>query len=201
MSYQDNILACKKSYYNAARQFNSVQSYSENVFDLLHDAIILTLEENINIEKSINRIKSKARLGKNHKYKDLICDFKFKQGKRVAGWNKKACEYFEKVNRLLIKNGLPIGKHAMNGGEKQFSCYSVDFYIPGYEIIVEYNEPAHYNSKWKINQDYYRKKYLEIITDLPVITVHEGKQSHLWCYREILRNIELYKCKHYEDYV
>jgi hypothetical protein len=110
--------------------------------------------------------------------------------KTPAGWNKNACMYFQEVNALLSDWGFPIGMHAMNGGEKQFGRYSVDFYIPEYLIIVEYNEAHHYVDRQRIVRDSNRKVYLSKIVNLPILVIHEHKETPRYCAKEIVKLIE-----------
>lgn len=56
-------------------------------------------------------------------------------------FNKVACEY---LNRLNIQNNWNL-QHALNGGEEIIYGYSVDGYDRKRNIIVEYDEPNHYD--------------------------------------------------------
>lgn len=199
MKYDENILACRKSYYNAARRFNSVQTRIVNGFDLLHDAICLSLEEPTDLQTAILKIRAKHGSKCRGHHIDFEYRYSLKLWKHVAGWNKKACLYFDQVNRILESSGYPIGQHAMNGGEKQFGHYAVDFYIPEYMVIVEYNEKAHYETLQKITRDNNRRLYLTKITNIPVIVIHEDLESEIHCAREIIRNIKYFNAK--QEYV
>jgi hypothetical protein len=58
-------------------------------------------------------------------------------------YNKTACEYFQWLN---MWNGWN-GKHGLNGGEhfiKELG-YWVDYYEPTQNIVIEWDEPHHYN--------------------------------------------------------
>jgi hypothetical protein len=190
----EKILLGKKSYYNFARRFNALETKTRNHFDYIHDVIAEYLETSDNLETIIGRITSNARY---HSVDgDFIATIKYKyKGMKIPGWNKKACEFFIQVNHILKDSGYPTGRHAMNGGEKTFGKYSVDFYIPGYNIICEYNEAAHYTDKQKINRDLHRRWYLEIITNLPIIIIHEDNQTPKYCAQKIIDNINLYNLK------
>jgi len=54
-------------------------------------------------------------------------------------FNRRACEYFDKLNEELEWNG----QHALNGGEIVLAGYFVDFYDKTRNIVVEYDEPHH----------------------------------------------------------
>jgi very-short-patch-repair endonuclease len=186
------VVAGGNIYYNSARSFNYSVNNVQDHFDLLHDAIVRCLEEGIDFYTSVCDInKSVRHENLKHERLELV---KHTQ-KRPAGWNFRAGKYFCDLNRLLVKNNIQEGMHAMNGGEKQFGMYSVDFYIPEYEIIIEYNEASHYANKKKMSYDSNRRKYLEKITGVPVVIVHENKESVLWCLREIKRIIKLSNLK------
>jgi hypothetical protein len=188
----DRILRGKKAYYNAARGFNWVANNVDNHFDLLHDAICYSLENNEDINLAIGVIAHRA---KTRQRKNIpIAQFKHKK-KAPAGWNMKAGRFFIAVNNILKENGYPEGCHAMNGGEKTFGRYSVDFYMPHYGIVCEYNEPRHYLEKQAINREMHRRWYLEIITNLPLIVIHEDNETPQECYRRIVRNIALWHYK------
>ena len=53
----------------------------------------------------------------------------------------KACKYFDKLNEEKSWNL----RHAMNGGEKRVICYFVDGYDEKRNIVIEYDEPHHYD--------------------------------------------------------
>jgi len=59
--------------------------------------------------------------------------------------NKKACEYFDDLSKI---NNWKL-QHALNGGEFYISSlgYFVDAYDIKNNIIIEYDEPLHYDSK------------------------------------------------------
>jgi len=62
-------------------------------------------------------------------------------GENGKSYNKNGCEYLDQFSK---ENGWNI-QHAMNGGEKQISGYSVDGYDSERNIVIEYDEPAHYD--------------------------------------------------------
>lgn len=56
-------------------------------------------------------------------------------------FNPVACSYFDKLN---MDRGWNL-QHAMNGGEKRLLCYYPDAYDSDRNIVVEYDEPHHYD--------------------------------------------------------
>lgn len=62
-------------------------------------------------------------------------------GEHGKFYNKKGCEYLDGLSKEM---GLNI-QHALNGGEKQISGYSVDGYDAEKNIVIEYDEPSHYD--------------------------------------------------------
>ena len=62
------------------------------------------------------------------------------------GYNEKACLYFDKLNE---ENGWSL-QHAKNGGEIQIIGYFPDAYDRTKNVIVEYDEPQHYNRKGEL---------------------------------------------------
>jgi len=66
-----------------------------------------------------------------------------KNGSIAPRYNKKACEYFAKMEKINGWNGL----YASKNGELYLKTlgYFVDYYEPTLNLIVEYDEPRHYN--------------------------------------------------------
>lgn len=62
-----------------------------------------------------------------------------------ANYNPKACEYFDKLSK---EKGWEL-KHALNGGEHSIEIgphrYWLDAYDQNRNIVVEYDEPLHYD--------------------------------------------------------
>ncbi len=56
-------------------------------------------------------------------------------------FNPVACDYFCKLNEKLGWNL----QHAKNGGERRILCYYPDAYDSTANVVVEYDEPRHYN--------------------------------------------------------
>jgi len=186
------VLKGGKTYYNRARSFNRCNSTWFDSFDLIHYSIIESIETGKQYEKCANIIRHRADYDI-AKYGNMVYRPRMRQ--KVAGWNKTACAFLREVNELLTIRGIREGMHAMNGGEAQFGRYSVDFFLPKYKIVVEYNESHHYIDKQRINRDNNRRLYLEKITNLPLIVVHDGIETPNACVKMIIRNIKLYKEK------
>lgn len=51
-----------------------------------------------------------------------------------------ACDFFSKVNQKLNWNG----QFATSGGEKEIGGYSVDYFVPEKNLIIEWDEEAHF---------------------------------------------------------
>lgn len=62
------------------------------------------------------------------------------------GYNENACAYFDRLN---VEKGWSL-QHAKNGGEIEVIGYFPDAYDKTKNIIVEYDEPHHYNRKGEL---------------------------------------------------
>lgn len=58
-----------------------------------------------------------------------------------VNFNPQACKYFDKLNEERKWNL----QHALNGGEKRVLCYFLDAYDKDKNIVIEYDEPHHYD--------------------------------------------------------
>jgi hypothetical protein len=65
-----------------------------------------------------------------------------------VNYNKGACKYFDILN---VKNGWNL-RHAENGGEVEIAGYFADAYDEHKNIIVEYDEPRHYDVYGNLKQ-------------------------------------------------
>jgi hypothetical protein len=84
-----------------------------------------------------------------------------KFGKICPNFNPNACNFFNKLNE---QNNWNL-QHALNGGEKRVLCYFLDAYDVERNIVVEYDEPHHYDIKGNLkNKDY--KRMIEIFNHL-----------------------------------
>jgi hypothetical protein len=185
----EKILLGKKTYYNAARGYSSIENNCYSAFDYLHDAIVECLEKKCAYETASNRVRSRARtINKCIEKKEYVLRYKKPM---PTGWGWKASCFLKTVNQILKDKGFPQGRYALNGGEKQFGIYSVDFFIPFYQVVVEYNENQHYETAKKIAYDRYRRIYIEKCTDLPIIIIHEDKETPKQCAQMIIDHIDL----------
>ena len=64
-------------------------------------------------------------------------------------FNKKACEYFDKLNE---ERGWKL-QHAMNGGEIILIGYCLDAYDKNKNVVVEYDERHHYYSNGQLKEN------------------------------------------------
>lgn len=110
-------------------------------------------------------------------------------------FNLYACELFDDLNEMLLDINTPRGLHGTDGGEKKIGKYWVDFYIPEYKIVIEYNEKHHYWSIPKRQYDLHRRQYIEDRIEKPIIIIHEGKEDLQWVVNEIKRSIKYHKLK------
>jgi len=84
-----------------------------------------------------------------------------KFGKICPNFNPNACNYFDKLND---QNKWNL-QHALNGGETRILCYFLDAYDVEKNIVVEYDEPHHYDIDGNLKQKDY-KRMVEIINHL-----------------------------------
>ena len=182
----ENWIENEKYYHKRARMLSNLVTDVSDQYDILHDIYVETLSSGCTWQKAFNKVKSEI-----VKYQGLKgCEIKHKFSRYgVPNFNKKACKYFDRVNDILIRCGYQTGHHAMNGGEKKIGPYYVDFYIPGYNIIVEYNESHHYYTE-NVKADTKRRRFLERLTDMPIIIIHENVEKETFCARQIINSIE-----------
>jgi hypothetical protein len=70
-------------------------------------------------------------------------------GPNGKAYNRLGCEYLDRLSKEM---GWNI-QHALNGGEAQISGYSVDGFDKNKNVIVEYDEPRHYDSFGNLRKD------------------------------------------------
>jgi hypothetical protein len=94
-------------------------------------------------------------------------------------FNFNACKYFDLLNEQKNWNL----QHALNGGEIRIIGYSLDAYDKERNIVVEYDEPAHYNNIGQLKQK-------DVLRQQRIIT-------HLGCkfFRYNEKTKELYEIK------
>jgi len=100
-------------------------------------------------------------------------------GQHTPQFNFDACTYFESLNK---QNDWNL-QHALNGGEIRIIGYSLDAYDKERNIVVEYDEPTHYNNIGQLKQK-------DVLRQQRIIT-------HLGCrfFRYNERTKELYEVK------
>ena len=76
---------------------------------------------------------------------------KIKGGKMFPLYNKKSCEYFQKMEKNKGWNGF----YATKNGEYFIKDlgYWVDYYEPNENIVIEWDEPSHYNVDGKLKKE------------------------------------------------
>lgn len=88
-----------------------------------------------------------------------------RKGKNTKGqcvsYNEKACIVFRRINKALKLNGI----FATNKGEFSVLGYSVDYYEPKLNLVIEWDESHHYKGGQLREKDIIRqsviKKYLK----------------------------------------
>jgi hypothetical protein len=123
-------------------------------------------------------------------FKCYINDDNILKGKFLPSFNKKACEYFDEINKYKGWSGI----HGLNEGEKKIKKYWVDYYEPNLNIVIEWDEKVHNTPKQKekdlkrqqeiinhINCDFYRieEKTGKIIKINKNGTIEE-KEKNYW---------------------
>lgn len=76
-----------------------------------------------------------------------------KKSNASPSYNKTACEFFDILNEKLKM----VGKHALNGGESRICGYSVDYYDPLKNLVVEWDEEKHYKAGNLLDKDIKRQ--------------------------------------------
>jgi very-short-patch-repair endonuclease len=112
---------------------------------------------NLKLSETLNKIYGPKRIIKQCKTCDskfsvtkweenrIYCSFNcyinddIKKGEFKPSFNKKACEFFDKLNESKRWNGM----HGNNGGEKKIKKYWVDYYEPNLNIVIEWDEKEH----------------------------------------------------------
>lgn len=64
-------------------------------------------------------------------------------------YNRKACLIFDKLEKDMGWNGL----YATKGKEKRIGRFWVDYYEPSKNIVIEYDEPYHYNKNGELREN------------------------------------------------
>jgi hypothetical protein len=89
-----------------------------------------------------------------------IAEDKYNGYQIIPSYNKSACKVFDNINSALGWHG----KHAMNGGEHFLAKlgYWIDYYEPTRNIVIEWDEPHHYNVDGTLKEkDIIRQQQIE----------------------------------------
>lgn len=89
-----------------------------------------------------------------------IAEDKYNGHQIIPSYNKSACKVFDNINFALGWDG----KHAMNGGEHFLAKlgYWIDYYEPTRNIVIEWDEPHHYNVDGTLKEkDIIRQQQIE----------------------------------------
>jgi hypothetical protein len=85
---------------------------------------------------------------------------KYNGNQMMPSYNRHACQVFDNINATLGWNG----KYATNGGEQFIPelGYWLDYYEPSSNIVIEWDEPHHYNVDGTLKEkDTIRQKQIE----------------------------------------
>lgn len=120
--------------------------YGKHHSDLTREKLSLLKKGNIPSNKGISMTdeqKNKLKQIKNSdKHKAISREHRLKQIKESGGFpsfNKTACKFFDHLNQKMAWNG----QHALNNGEREFIGYSLDYYEPKLNLIIEWDEIRH----------------------------------------------------------
>jgi hypothetical protein len=86
-----------------------------------------------------------------------------------VNFNKEACRFFDLLNEDKNINGI----HALNGGERCFSGFFLDYYISDMNIAVEYDEKKHFKGGELKKEDKIRQMILERDHGIKFIRIKE----------------------------
>jgi hypothetical protein len=86
-------------------------------------------------------------------------------------FNKKACQFFSKLNRERGWNG----RHALNGGEYYIPRfhYFLDYYEPTLNLVLEWDEPHH---KYQQEKDTLRRNNITAILGCRLMVINNQTQ-------------------------
>jgi len=62
---------------------------------------------------------------------------------KFPSYNSNACKFFNLLNENVNWNG----NHALSNGEYEIEGYSVDYYSPSKNLIIEWDEEPHYKGR------------------------------------------------------
>jgi len=121
---------------------------------------------------------------KNDRNCKSCCQLKYEY---TTNFNRNACKIFDKLNNELNLNG----HHAMNGGEKEISGYFVDYYEPIHNMVIEWDEPAHYENGKLKSKDIERQQIIEKKLKCNFIRVNQDNFNYDELKGKITKNCRL----------
>lgn len=148
-----NTLEAKKKWRKSAiPSFNS-KEYKEKQSVLQKKLLELHPERVDENSKRISNIwNDKTSVYYTEEFREKLRIARIKQienlGVVTSNYNPNACKFFDKLNK---ENGWNL-QHALNGGEIKVSGYFLDAYDKERHIVVEYDEPHHYNFFGNLNK-------------------------------------------------
>ena len=72
----------------------------------------------------------------------------------IPSFNRAACQFFDILNSKLKWNG----QHALKDSEREIIGYSVDYYNPELNLVIEWDEESHFKQKSTIEKDLRRQE-------------------------------------------
>ena len=102
---------------------------------------------------------------------------------KYVNYNEKACVVFRRINKELKLNGI----FATNKGELSILGYSVDYYEPKLNLVIEWDEPHHYKEGQLREKDIIRQNKIERYLKCKFIRI---KQTANMPFLEIITKIK-----------
>lgn len=99
------------------------------------------------------------------------------QERGCISYNRDACALFDQINLEYNWNG----QHALNGKEKMVIGYSLDYYEPNLNIVIEFDEDFH---KFQSEKDQIRQNKITEKLGCKFYRINEN-EKHLW--KQIIR--------------
>jgi len=102
-------------------------------------------------------------------------------------YNATACHYFRQLNKEFGWNGL----FAENRGEFKIHGYFLDYYVPELNLVIEYDEKAHFDKNGKLkSRDVRRQHEIENILHCKFIRVQDSKINSYEDFKiQVIKNI------------
>jgi len=105
----------------------------------------------------------------------INCLERIKLTGKFPGFNKTACKFFNILNEKLKWNG----QYALNNGEKELIGYSIDYFEPTLNLIIEWDEERHYG----LNEELHDK---DVIRQQNIL---KGGNYHFYRIREKTKDV------------